>query len=337
MRYAVIGLGRMGLRHLECTSALGLEIVGGADLRTEAREAAAAAGVPEQGLFAGAAGMLAATRPEVVAIATTADSHAELTLMAVESGVSAVLCEKPMATSLADCDRMIEACAASNVALAVNHQMRFMEQYNYPHALVHGDTFGGLSSMSVVAGNFGMSMNGSHYFEAFRYVSGQSPARVSAWLSKEPLSNPRGEQFKDRGGCIRVEGEGGARFYMDASVDQGHGMHVTYAGRNGRLDLDELVGKGELVVRDAEHRDAPTTRYGMPWSTEAVSIAPADAVAPTTAVLDALVKRTDYPSGAVGRMAVEVLVAAHLSHEDDGRSVDLRTETMPAGRHFPWA
>ncbi len=84
-------------------------------------------------------------------------------------------------------------------------------------------------------------------------------------------------------------------------------MHVTYAGPHGRLDIDELAGTAQLVVRKPEHRDVPTTRYGMPYEEHALTITPADAVAPTRAVLEALLAGKNYPDGAVGRMAVEVL------------------------------
>ena len=110
---------------------------------------------------------------------------------------------------------------------------------------------------------------------------------------------------------------------MDAGSDQGHGMHVTYAGPRGRLDIDELAGTARLVVRKLEHRDVPTTRYGMPYEDHALTITPADAVAPTRAVLEALLAGKNYPDGKVGRMAVEVLTAAYLSDEQGGRTIAL--------------
>jgi hypothetical protein len=141
----------------------------------------------------------------------------------------------------------------------------------------------------------------------FRFLTDEMPASVTAWFSSETMVNPRGAQFEDRAGCIRMTTPSGRRFYMDAGMDQGHGMHVTYAGRHGRLDVDELAGCARLAVRKAEHRAAPTTRYGMPAELHEFAIAPADAVAPTRAVLSALVADGDYPGGEVGRMAVEVL------------------------------
>ena len=114
-------------------------------------------------------------------------------------------------------------------------------------------------------------------------------------------------------------------------------MFVSYAGTHGRLDVDELAGHMRLVVRKSEHRDQPTTRYGMPWDTTEQDITPADAVAPTRAVMQALLDGVNYPDGETGRMIVEVLVAAQLSDDRNGNTVDMLTAKLPRDRVFPWA
>jgi predicted dehydrogenase len=338
VKAAVAGLGRMGLRHLQVMRDLGLEITGAADVREQARTKAAAEFRLSAGaMFADAQEMIARVRPDLMIVATPAPSHADLVCRAAESGARAILCEKPMAVSLAQCDQMIKACAHAGARLAINHQMRFMEQYTKPKTIVADASFGGLSSVTVVAGNFGIAMNGSHYFEMFRYLTEEMPASVAAWFSSETVSNPRGAQFEDRAGSIRLTTANGRRFYMDASTDQGHGMHVTYAGPYGRLDVDELVGRARLVVRKAEHRGVPTTRYGMCAQEQEISFAKPDIVASTRAVLSALLADHDYPGGEIGRMAVEVLTAAYASHEQGGRTIALATADLPRDRVFPWA
>ncbi len=337
MRTVLIGLGRMGLRHLSVLRALGLDVIGAADRCEQAFAHAIKAGMSRERLYSDPRRLLVDVRPDCVIVATTAPSHCELVCLAAETGARLVLCEKPMAVSLEQCDRMIAACTRAGTRLAINHQMRFMEQYTRPRAIVTGEAFGGLGSVNVVAGNFGMAMNGLHYFEMFRFMTGAVPVKVNAWLSSETLVNPRGGEFEDRAGSIRLETEDGRRFYMDAGTDQGHGMLVSYGGRFGRLDVDELAGHMRLVVRRPEHRSDPTTRYGMPWDTTEQSITPADAVAPTRAVMQALIAGDNYPDGEVGRNVVELLVAAHLSHEQGGQTLDLRSTQLPRGRVFAWA
>jgi len=123
---------------------------------------------------------------------------------------------------------------------------------------------------------------------------------------------------------------------MDVSADQGHGVKVTYSALHGQIVVDELAGSMRADVREDAHRGLPTTRYGMPSARTEQRIRPADAVAPTRAVLESLLRGSDYPSGEDGRLAVAVLVAAHVS--DEGGHVPVRVDDgLPAGRTFPWA
>jgi predicted dehydrogenase len=59
-----------------------------------------------------------------VYVATTVDVHAEQTIAAAEAGKH-VLCEKPMAMTAAECDRMTAACRANDVTLGVAYYRRF--------------------------------------------------------------------------------------------------------------------------------------------------------------------------------------------------------------------
>lgn len=61
---------------------------------------------------------------EAVYIATPVYLHAEQTITAAEHGKH-VLCEKPMAMNVAECDRMIEACRANGVILGVAYYRHF--------------------------------------------------------------------------------------------------------------------------------------------------------------------------------------------------------------------
>lgn len=338
MKAAVIGAGRMGRRHVKILRDLGLELVGLVDASAPALEAAAREdGVPADALYTEVARLLAERRPECVVVATTTPGHADLTCRAAEAGARFILCEKPMAASLAECDRMLRTCAERGTRLAVNHQMRFMEQYTVPKALLDSEAFGGLRSVVVAAGNFGLAMNGTHYFEMFRFMTGEAPVTATAWFSLGLSPNPRGPQFQDRAGSVRLETRSGQRFYMDVSDDQGHGVKVTYSARHGQITVDELAGVMVLDVRQDEHRGKPTTRYGEPNRREERRIEPADAVAPTRAVLESLLGGGDaYPSGEEGRLAVATLVAAYVSHESGHAPVAV-ADGLPLDRQFPWA
>jgi predicted dehydrogenase len=62
--------------------------------------------------------LLADANIDAVYIATHPDTHAEFTVQAAHAGKH-VLCEKPMAMSVAESNRMLEACRAHHVSLSI--------------------------------------------------------------------------------------------------------------------------------------------------------------------------------------------------------------------------
>ena len=336
MKAALIGCGRMGLNHAKALEKLGIELVAVSDPILLAMENI-------QNKFHNIKkykdyiNLLEFIAPELVVIATTASSHAEIAQNALKLGVINILLEKPIATSLASCREIKKLTQQNDAKLAVNHQMRYLPQYTIPRRLLNSNNYGGFKSMHVVAGNFGLAMNGTHYIEAFRYLANEAPNEVSANFDTEFLPNPRGAQFQDVSGCIRLTTASGKRLYIDTSMDQGHGVQVTYMSRNGRITVDELAGKMTTVVRQPQHREAPTSRYGMPVDIEEQIIKPVDLVDSTKAVLEALIKGKDYPTLQDGMIAVKALVAAYHSHRQGGVTVRLADIPDDDPEVFPWA
>ncbi len=68
--------------------------------------------------------LLAQEQPDIVSIAVPNDLHAPLAVQAMEAGVH-VLCEKPMAHTLADARRMQEAAERTGQRLMINFSFRF--------------------------------------------------------------------------------------------------------------------------------------------------------------------------------------------------------------------
>ena len=337
MKIAVVGAGRMGQVHMQTVRDMKLELAGICDLSSDMLAAAGQKfDVAPESQFTELSELLRQVRPDCLIIATTAPSHADYTCAAAEAGARFILCEKPMATSLADCDRMISACTNSGARLAINHQMRFMDYYREAKQLIRSEPFGDLASVTVVAGNFGLAMNGSHYFEMFRFMTDAPVNEVTAWFSDIAVPNPRGPQFEDRGGSVRAVNKNGQRLYLEMSPDQGHGLKVIYAGTYGVLVFDELSGVMQLSARESQYRNLPTTRYGMPAieTTRQLPSTSYDTLMPR--VMQALIDGDDIPDGEQGKMVVAALVAAHVSDENGHRSVQL-DNNLPRERVFPWA
>ncbi|MBA2400271.1 MAG: Gfo/Idh/MocA family oxidoreductase [Bradyrhizobium sp.] len=337
MRVCVIGVGRMGRRHIIAARHAGFELAGIFDQSAEALATTLTeCNVDKAMAFDDAGRMLQAVRPDAMVISTTAPSHCEFVCSAASAGVRYILCEKPMASSLEECDRMIAACRAAGAHLAVNHQMRFMEQYTDIKALTETPEFGGLRSMVVTASNFGLAMNGCHYFEAFRYLTNEEVAEISCWFDPNFVPNPRGPQYVDRSGQLRAITASGVRLIVELGADLGHGIEVIYGCRNGQIVVDELAGFVRGIHRLPEYRDLPTTRYGMAANEFQRWIAQADVTKPTEDLWRAMISGGVYPNGENGRHAVSVLVAANLSGENAGRTVALENG-LPIERKFMWA
>jgi len=336
MKAVILGVGRMGRRHIAAVRQLDLEVGGIYDVSQDSVQAAREECLlSEQQLFTDLEALYARGIPDLVVVATTAPSHCALTCDAAARGVRYIMVEKPMGVSLAECDRMIAACSAAGAGLAVNHQMRIMEQYSVPKQRFATPEYGGLLSMTVVAGNFGFAMNASHYFEAFRFLTDDPVVEVNAWFSRETVPNPRGAHFEARAGSLRAVTASGKRLYIEIGADQGHGVRAIYGCRNGLMVIDELAGEVSSSVREAQYRDLPTTRYSMPTINSQFAIKPADVIDSSAATLRALITGEHNVSGEDGRRSIEVLVAAHQSAERGG--VAVLVSAADRTRVFPWA
>jgi len=336
---ALIGAGRMGRAHAQALQSLGIRIATLCDVRADAlAEFGDAFGVPASARFADYRAMFAAFPGlELVVISTTADTHCELTCAAAAAGARNILCEKPMATSVAQCERMLAACQTAGARLAINHQMRFMDQYRIVRAELDGGGLGRLASMSVVAGCFGLAMNGSHYVEAFHYLTGEWPTKVAGWFAGDPIANPRGPRFFDQSGEFRFESASGQRLILTIGRDQGHGMLAVYAAAYGHMFVDELASEAIVTARKPEHRAQPSTRYGMPWDRRTFAFEQADNVRPTVGVVRALMAGRDFPDGAAGQRIVASIAACYRSVEAGGQTVAIDDPAADANRQFEWA
>ena len=337
MNYVIVGTGRMGKNHILAAHSLGLTLAGICD-RSDARmeEIASEFSLTKDQCFTQPETMFDAVRAPLTVIATTADCHADLVVSASRYSHS-ILCEKPMATSLHDAERMIDACDSNNVRLAINHQMRFMERYSLIRDELNGGRFGRLGSMNVVAGNFGFAMNGSHYFEAFRYLTDSNLRSVAALFSPKALKNPRGPQFCDAAGSLMCVAESGQHFLLSAGEHQGHGLTVTYATQWGHIFCDELAGRYSATVRKPEHREQPSNRYGMPSDKWERTFPLVEHATTTASVLRELLDGQQYPDGQDGLHAIACVVAAHKSNDQHGKPSRLDDLADYTTRVFPWA
>lgn len=335
---AIVGLGRMGLRHIEAVKKIGMNICGLVDISTSAlTETAHQFNIPADCCFTNIGDMLIDKKPDAVVIATTAPTHAEYTILSAQHHVKFILCEKPMALSLDEANAMIDACNHYDAKLAINHQMMFLPQYTEIKNIINSGNFGPLSSINVSGSNFGLAMNVSHYFEMFRFLTDSTITTVQAWLEDEKVPNPRGAQFEDYSGSLIAKNDIGTRMYIDFSAKAGHGLQVTYIFKYGQIVVDELSGFVRTICRKEEYKDLPTTRYGMPADINQYEIKPFEMIDSTIMVWNSMFSNSVYPDFNAGLHAMRCLVAAIESHENNNKEVLTGKITIDNSKKFKWA
>lgn len=121
-RVALVGCGRISANHFEAIDRIeGLTLVAVCDsIESRARAAGEKWHVP---FFTSYEQMLAEVPCEAVAIATPSGSHPAHGIAAARAGKH-VICEKPMAISLASADALVKACDDAEVHLFVVKQNR---------------------------------------------------------------------------------------------------------------------------------------------------------------------------------------------------------------------
>lgn len=124
LRIALIGCGGMGKSEARLVHGIpGARLVACCDVLPEAARAFA----EEMGItaYTDAAEVLRAPDVDAVLVATPNGQHTQVVCEAAAAGKH-VFCEKPMAFTVAECDRMIEAARRHGVRLMVGHVLRLL-------------------------------------------------------------------------------------------------------------------------------------------------------------------------------------------------------------------
>jgi len=122
--------------------------------------------------YADLADAIANHRPRVVVIAAPTVAHAELIQQVLQSsGVSSILCEKPLAYSLGDARKIVTDCCDAGVALFVNYMRRVDTGVLEVKRRLDDDVI-----TAPVKGNVwyskGFLHNGSHFFNLLEFWLG---------------------------------------------------------------------------------------------------------------------------------------------------------------------
>lgn len=267
---AVVGCGGIGCQHVEGLVGLdNVRLAAGCDLAPQTRAAFKARfedtwdGIA---LYADYREMLAAEKPDILTIATPDNVHAGPLLDAVEAGVKAIFCEKPLATSLEDARAMRRAVTERGVLFSVDHTRRWLPLWRRIRALLDTGAIGQVQYIvGTLSGKRGsLFRNGTHLVDALCYLAGARPQWVFAELEQgyedhtEYRGNGGGDPALEPSASGYIHFTNGVRaFYTGTSKKTaGPKWHFEIVGSEGRIVGDkeaflQVGGNSEAIVAPA--------------------------------------------------------------------------------------
>jgi glucose-fructose oxidoreductase len=218
--FAIVGIGKLsqgqlipGLR--KCKGAKLSALVSGSPAK--AAEWAAKEGLKSDAIYSYANydRIVNDPRIDVVYIVLPNNMHAEYSIRASKAGKH-VLCEKPMATSIADCEAMIAAAKQANRKLMIAYRchyepnnleaMRRIRSGRYGKVRMVNTEMGRQCSLDdpsdawrldmKMSGGGALADMGVYGINGARYLLGEEPVEVRAWASTD-RSDPRFKETED--------------------------------------------------------------------------------------------------------------------------------------------
>ena len=181
--------------------------------------------------------------PEIQAVSICAANfaHAELTIAALNAGKD-VLCEKPMAITLPECEAMVEAADKNGKFLMIGHNQRLAKAHSMARSLITDGLIGDIITFRTTFGHGGpetwsvdpglntwffdknraamgaMADLGIHKTDLIQYLTGQQVVRTTARVTTLDKRDAQGNLISvdDNAVCI-YEMSGGAMGTMTAS------------------------------------------------------------------------------------------------------------------------
>ena len=335
-RAAVIGLGRIAstiddeiqkydgvelpFSHLGCYSRVTeIEVVGLADTWEEQRGAAKARwGV--EALFGDFRQMLERVQPQIVSICTSTKNRARIIEEVASGGfgVKAIWAEKPLAISLEEADRAVDACRQSGVVLAVNCLRRWRDGFRLALEMVRDGLVGDPLHVQAL-GECHLSHNGSHLLTTLTMFAG---ARAS-WVWGEVEERPAAGEDDDFRGAGYVGFDNGVRGHFRSLANGPNEWAFDVTGSEGMI---RIMRDGQSM----EHWTLEGPPPGMRGKGAARRFVPNPHVGRSPGVnalydiIDCMEKGgTPRCDGQAAREALEIAIATRESHRRGGVKVDL--------------
>ena len=314
-RVAVVGAGNQGIAQcIGLKSIKGVELAGLADVNAAKLDAASERlRLARTACFSDASKMLEELGAvDLFSVATTSPYHVALGRLALQAGVKRILLEKPIDNSLAAAKAFQKEASGEGAAVWVNHSRRWMLDYRAVKRCIDRGMIGCPRSITITIGKGELAMHASHYFDLCRYIFNSDAAWGRGFLEPIKTPNQRGAEYEDPSGYCLFTFQNGARAFVDFSSDlSDKDPIVTIKGTTGKIVVDEY--NWFWTVQDLAHRV---------WKVPFTETMKSSVVLPRV-VCSILSDETEGCSVQDGIAALEMVVAAHLSHRAGGTPVHL--------------
>jgi predicted dehydrogenase len=257
---------------------------------------------------------------DIVGIATYTPVHAEITHAALEAGARVIYCEKPVAPTADEAQGMVDACKAAGAVLIINHNIRFHPSFRRLRDLIAGGGIGTLTSASAQWPTGRLGNVGTHMIDAIQMVTGLAVTGVSGTLDLSGKPDCRGDAFADPGGWGVLHlgrdlpsPDGGPKGDLHCVIDA-----ADYAAAPVRLRFHGT--EGYAICRG---REITVVRGGDEevWPNDFPDSGMDRAVQQAVQWLD---NGTNFPYDAAEAVrTLEAIIAFHVSHDQQGKRVDV--------------
>ncbi len=215
---------------------------------------------PDVRLYTDYRQLLEQEQPDLVSVVTPDHLHADITVDAAQGGARAILCEKPIATTLADADRMIAAAEANGVLLSIEHTRRWSPIFQQAREIVRSGQLGSLRT--IVANLFSpramLFRNGTHLVDMLLFFAEADPVWAFANLEEgfdhftEYQSDGGHDPATDPAASAYIHFANGVRAFYNSVKIQLPGLQFELTCERGRLEVSD---RGLTVIRGDSHHE----------------------------------------------------------------------------------
>jgi predicted dehydrogenase len=261
--------------------------------------------------FSSVAELMQKAQPQIVSVATPTPTHYAIVtqLLAAETPPLAILCEKPIASTIYEAERLVALAKEKGVVLVVMHMRRYANNMRNLREFLRNDGIGELRGVSGWLTK-GTLHNGTHWFDLLRYLVGD----VVAVSGLDNLN------------------EGGDDPTLDVAMKLDNGMLATMRAAEHKnftiCEMDIMGSRGRVQIVDSSYRVDISTAVPSPRYSGYVELVPSavnmgdrkDVMLHAVEDIVHCLDTGDKPqsSGEDGIAALRIAIAAHESARNHG-------------------